>query len=155
MFLLCLCVFVVTGFFVSAETQQSFHHRRFMDADWMMSPFFYVHRSCTETCTSVGMTEHHHSTCLMHGSCTPGEHMTPPTPRVRRTPAEWRRVRRCAKPRPPLVKGPSSTFVLLLWRLKRSSSLCCLDTKLTAAYSSSAEKTKRRHTAIQMSMAFT
>lgn len=46
-------------------------------------------------------------------------------------------------------------LLFLLCRLKRSSSLCCLDTKLTAAYSSSAEKTNRRHTAIQISMAFT
>lgn len=52
--------------------------------------------------------------------------------------------------------GRFGTLLLfLLCRLKRSSSLCCLDTKLTAAYSSSAEKTKRRHTAIQISMAFT
>lgn len=51
--------------------------------------------------------------------------------------------------------GLFCTLLLFLCRLKRSSSLCCLDTKLTAAYSSSAEKTKRRHTAIQMSMAFT
>ncbi|TNN86712.1 hypothetical protein EYF80_002895 [Liparis tanakae] len=35
------------------------------------------------------------------------------------------------------------------------NSLCCRETKLTAAYSSSAANTKRRHTAIQMSMAFT
>lgn len=46
-------------------------------------------------------------------------------------------------------------LLLLCCRLNRSSSLCCLDTKLTAAYSNSAEKTKRRHTAIQMSMALT
>lgn len=44
-------------------------------------------------------------------------------------------------------------FFLLLRNLR--SSLCCLETKFTAAYSSSAEKTKSRHTAIQMSMAFT
>lgn len=46
-------------------------------------------------------------------------------------------------------------LLFLWWRLNRSSSLCCRDTKLTAAYSNSAEKTKSRHTAIQMSMALT
>ncbi len=35
------------------------------------------------------------------------------------------------------------------------NSLCCLETKLTAAYSSSAANTNSRQTAIQMSMAFT
>lgn len=35
------------------------------------------------------------------------------------------------------------------------NSLCCLETKLTAAYSNSAANTNSRQTAIQMSMAFT
>lgn len=39
--------------------------------------------------------------------------------------------------------------------LKRRSSLCCRETKLTAAYSNRAEKTKSKHTAIQISIAFT
>lgn len=39
--------------------------------------------------------------------------------------------------------------------LSLMNSLCCLETKLTAAYSSRAANTNRRHTAIQMSMAFT
>lgn len=51
----------------------------------------------------------------------------------------------------------SVTFTLLFFLLRRNrrSSLCCLDTKFTAAYSKSAENTKSRHTAIQMSMALT
>lgn len=39
--------------------------------------------------------------------------------------------------------------------LSLMNSLCCLETKFTAAYSSRAANTNRRHTAIQMSMAFT
>lgn len=39
--------------------------------------------------------------------------------------------------------------------LSLMSSLCCRETKLTAAYSSRAANTNRRHTAIQISMAFT
>lgn len=44
---------------------------------------------------------------------------------------------------------------LLCFRFKRRSSFCCLETKLTPAYSSKAAKTNSRHTAIQMSIAFT
>lgn len=47
------------------------------------------------------------------------------------------------------------TFMCRRLRRKRSSSLCWRAMKLTAAYSSSAEKTKSRQTAIQMSMALT
>lgn len=47
------------------------------------------------------------------------------------------------------------TLLFFLLRRNRRSSLCCLDTKFTAAYSKSAENTKSRHTAIQMSMALT
>lgn len=47
------------------------------------------------------------------------------------------------------------TFMCRRLRLKRSSSLCWRAMKLTAAYSSRAENTKSRQTAIQISMAFT
>lgn len=46
-------------------------------------------------------------------------------------------------------------FCLLCLLRSLRNSLCCLDTKFTAAYSSNAANTKRRHTAIQMSIAFT
>lgn len=57
----------------------------------------------------------------------------------------------------PLKAVNTITFTLLFFLLRRNrrSSLCCLDTKFTAAYSRSAENTKSRHTAIQMSMALT
>lgn len=51
--------------------------------------------------------------------------------------------------------GTFRTLTFFFGRRNLNSSLCCLETKLTAAYSSRAEKTKSRHTAIQMSMAFT
>lgn len=48
------------------------------------------------------------------------------------------------------------TILCRRWRRRRRmNSLCWRDTKLTAAYSSRAANTKSRHTAIQMSMAFT
>lgn len=52
-------------------------------------------------------------------------------------------------------KRQYKTFSFFLLRRNRRSSLCCLDTKLTAAYSNNAEKTKSRQTAIQISIAFT
>lgn len=55
--------------------------------------------------------------------------------------------------------GSGGEALTILWRRwrrrRRMNSLCCRDTKLTAAYSSRAAKTKSRQTAIQMSMAFT
>ena len=49
---------------------------------------------------------------------------------------------------------PTLWFLFCL-RLRRRNSFCCLETKLTPAYSSNAANTKSRHTAIQISMAFT
>lgn len=46
-------------------------------------------------------------------------------------------------------------FCLFCLLRSRRNSLCCLETKFTAAYSSKAANTNRRHTAIQMSMALT
>lgn len=54
------------------------------------------------------------------------------------------------RPLTALCRCCSFSFFLIL-----KNSLCWRETKLTAAYSSSAAKTKSRHTAIQMSMAFT
>lgn len=48
-----------------------------------------------------------------------------------------------------------ATLSFFLLRRNRRSSLCCLDTKLTAAYSNNAEKTNSRQTAIQISIALT
>ncbi len=51
---------------------------------------------------------------------------------------------------------PVHTFPdFFLFRRNRKSSLCCRETKLTAAYSNRAEKTNNKHTAIQISIAFT
>lgn len=55
----------------------------------------------------------------------------------------------------PVLHALCITLWCLLFLLNLSSSLCCRDTKLTAAYSRSAENTNSKHTAIQMSMAFT
>jgi len=54
-----------------------------------------------------------------------------------------------------VVSAVTFTLFFFLLRRNRRSSLCCLDTKFTAAYSKSAENTKSRHTAIQMSIALT
>lgn len=70
--------------------------------------------------------------------------------------APWRAGDSCprgcggGRPLTALCRCCSFSFFLIL-----KNSLCWRETKLTAAYSSSAANTKSRHTAIQMSMAFT
>lgn len=58
-------------------------------------------------------------------------------------------------PQASILRDYPTLFCLFCRLRRRRNSLCCLETKFTAAYSSKAANTNRRHTAIQMSIAFT